>query len=150
MMNPTRSRLAATLPLTALMAASLLAGCHKDKDSDDTTTPAAPVATAPATTPAGSSGPAAPSGPGGTMMTKPSTNPNGATGDGLITLKVKSAIIADTKVGAHNVNVDTKSGVVVLRGNVKTAAAKAAAETDAHKASGVTKVINQLTVNPSM
>ncbi len=84
------------------------------------------------------------------MMNQPSTNPNGAAGDGLITAKVKSAIIADTKVGAHNVNVDTKSGVVVLRGNVKTEAAKAAAEADAKKMQGVTKVVNQLTVNPKM
>ncbi|MDQ2687632.1 MAG: BON domain-containing protein, partial [Armatimonadota bacterium] len=101
--------------------------------------------TATPTTPGGPSGPA-----GGTMMNQPSTNPNGAAGDGLITAKVKSAIIADTKVGAHNVNVDTKSGVVVLRGNVKTEAAKAAAEADAKKMQGVTKVVNQLTVNPKM
>lgn len=144
MINPTRTRLMATLPLAALMAASLLAGCHND--TGDNGTAAAPAPGAPmAPAPAGPSGPA-----GGTMMSKPSTNPNGTAGDMLITAKVKSAIIADTKVGAHNVNVDTKSGVVVLRGNVKTAAAKAAAEADARKMQGVTKVTNQLTVNPSM
>lgn len=148
-MNPFRTRLAATLPLAGLLAASLLAGCHHDEaDTNTTTTPA--TAPAASTTPAGPSGPSGPAGPGGGMMSKPSTNPNGAAGDGLITAKVKAAIIADTKVGAHNVNVDTKSGVVVLRGNVKTAAAKTAAEADARKMQGVTKVMNQLTVNPTM
>lgn len=142
MMNPTRMRLAATLPLAGLLAASLLAGCHHDTDENQAP---APATTASPTTSAGPSGPA-----GGTMMNSPSANPNGAAGDGLITAKVKSAIIADTKVGAHNLNVDTKSGVVVLRGNVKTEAAKAAAEADAKKMQGVTKVVNQLTVNPKM
>lgn len=145
MMNPLRTRFAATLPLAGLLAASLLAGCHHDEAENNTAPATSPTANT-QTNPA----PAGPSGPGGGMMNQPSTNPNGATGDGLITAKVKSAIIADTKVGAHNVNVDTKSGVVVLRGNVKTAAAKAAAEADARKMQGVTKVTNQLTVNPSM
>ena len=81
------------------------------------------------------------------MMNKPSTNPSGAPGDAIITAKVKSALIADKKVGATTINVDTKSNVVVLRGAVPTAAGKAAAEADAKKIEGVSKVINTLTVN---
>lgn len=149
MMNPTRTRLAATLPLAGLLAASLLAGCHKDEP--EATPPSAANGTYPGGPAATTTAPSGPGGPaGGTMMNQPSTNPNGAAGDAVITAKVKSAIIADTKVGAHNLNVDTKSGVVALRGNVKTEAAKAAAEADAKKMQGVTKVVNQLTVNPKM
>ena len=128
----------AALP-TAFLAFSCLAGCSsKDQPADRTAT----QQSEPRPTPPG------PGGPGGTMMNKPSTNPNGAPGDAIITAKVKSALIADPKVGATKINVDTKSDVVVLRGTVKSARAKAAAEADAKKMEGVSKVINQLTVTP--
>jgi len=132
------SRIAA-LP-TAFLALACLAGCSsKDQPAD---TGSSSTQSAPPPSPPG------PGGPGGTMMNKPSTNPNGAPGDAIITAKVKSALIADPKVGATKINVDTKSDVVVLRGTVKSAQAKAAAEADAKKMEGVSKVINQLTVTP--
>ncbi len=143
----------AVLPVAALLLSTALAGC-KGKDDEATTPPppaaATPTAGGPSTMgaqPAGTPG-AAPGGPGGTMMNKPSENPNGATGDAVITAKVKSAIIADTKVGASGLNVDTKSGTVVLRGTVSSAAAKTAAVADAKKMEGVKNVIDQLAVKP--
>ena len=138
----------AAIPAT-LVVLSALAGCgNKSDDTGATPTPTTAPSPAPSQpTPPGPP-PAAPGGPGGTMMNKPSTNPNGATGDGVITVKVKSALIADPKVGATTINVDTKSNTVVLRGTVKTEQAKAAAEVDAKKIEGVSKVINQLTVKP--
>lgn len=146
-------RLAIVVPVAAVLMASLLAGCGNNK-TDETapppTTNTAPVPTsstmdnnAPNTTPG-----AAPGGPGGTMMNKPSMNPNGATGDAVITGKVKSAIIADSKVGATDLNVDTKSGTVVLKGSVKSQAAKDAAMADAKKMEGVHNVIDQLKIAP--
>ena len=87
-----------------------------------------------------------PGGPGGTMMNKPSKNPMGALGDGEITLRVKNALIADTNIAAHDINVDTKSQVVVLRGKQASQAQIDAAVEDAKKIKGVDKVINQLTV----
>ena len=150
----------AALPVAALLLTGALAGCGNKSDdtaTTPTTTPAAtptaattPTAGGPSTpgmNPSGTPG-AAPGGPGGTMMNKQSENPNGATGDAVITAKVKSAIIADTKVGATGVNVDTKSGTVVLKGTVSSAAAKAAAVADAKKMQGVKNVIDQLTVKP--
>lgn len=141
----------AVLPVAALLLSTALAGC---KGKDDTTppppamtTPTAGGPSTPGSDPAGTPG-AAPGGPGGTMMNKTSQNPNGATGDVVITAKVKSAIIADTKVGAKGLNVDTKSGTVVLKGEVSSAAAKAAAVADAKKMQGVKNVIDQLTVKP--
>ena len=149
----------AALPVAALLLSTALAGC-KGKDEDTTPPPTTPAATpmssttptpggpsTPGAQPAGTPG-TAPGGPGGTMMNKPSTNPNGATGDAVITAKVKSAIIADTKVGATGLNVDTKSGTVVLRGSVSSDAAKAAAVADAKKMEGVKNVIDQLAVKP--
>lgn len=144
----------AVLPVAALLLSTALAGC-KGKEDDAATPPPPPAVTTPTaggpstpgTNPAGTPG-AAPGGPGGTMMNKTSQNPNGAPGDAVITAKVKSAIIADTKVGATGVNVDTKSGTVVLKGDVSSAAAKAAAVADAKKMQGVKTVIDQLTVKP--
>lgn len=152
-----RIRLAAALPVAALIMTAALAGCNGKGDEAQTTPAAAPSA-APATPmpsgpstagtdPSGTPG-AAPGGPGGTMMNKPSQNPNGAAGDAVITAKVKSALIADANVGATGINVDTKSGTVVLRGKVKTAAAKQAAVADAKKMQGVKTVIDQLAVAP--
>src|SRR5262249_2490180 len=51
-------------------------------------------------------------------------------------------------VPALDVNVDTRNGVVTLFGIVPTADAKNAAEADARKVSGVTKVANELQVVP--
>ena len=168
----------AALPLAAVLSLSLLGGCgHKDDTPDNsaaapaasnTTPPGPPAATGQPTTPVAGSGPGGPApvaaktngtqttampagaaegGPGGTMNNKPSQNPNGAVGDAIITAKVKSAIIKDA-LGATGINVDTKSGVVALRGSVKTAADKAKAEADAKSMQGVTKVVNQLAVKP--
>ncbi len=91
---------------------------------------------------------AAPGGPGGTMMNKPSTNPAGALGDAEITLRVKNALVADTHVKASAINVDTKSQVVVLRGSQPTQAGITAALADAKQIKGVHQVISQLTVRP--
>ena len=154
-------RLAVAMPIAALMMTAALAGC-KGKEDDASSTPAASPSAAPAEAPGMPmpSGPStaganpsgtpgtAPGGPGGTMMNKASQNPNGAAGEAVITAKVKSALIADTNVGATGINVDTKSGTVVLRGKVKTAAAKQAAVADAKKMQGVKNVIDQLAVAP--
>ena len=137
------------IPVAVAVLGFTVTGCgNKSPDSTPTDT-SVPTASTPApSTPPGPTA-AAPGGPGGTMMNKPSTNPSGAPGDAIITAKVKSALIADKKVGATTINVDTKSNTVVLRGAVPTSAAKAAAETDAKKIEGVSKVINTLTVNKS-
>lgn len=132
----------AAMSLAAMLTVALAAGCgpKTEEKTADTTAPA----TAPAAPTPGA--PVQPGGPGGTMMNKPSTNPNGALGDAQITMKVKNALIGDTKVAARDINVDTKSQTVVLRGTQATPAAISAAVADAKKIEGVTKVVNQLTV----
>ncbi|MEO7719315.1 MAG: BON domain-containing protein [Capsulimonas sp.] len=128
----------AAMSLAAMLTVALAAGCgpKAEENTADTTAPAAPTPGAPVQ----------PGGPGGTMMNKPSTNPNGALGDAQITMKVKNALIGDSKVAARDINVDTKSQTVVLRGTQATPAAISAAVADAKKIEGVTKVVNQLTV----
>ena len=66
------------------------------------------------------------------------------------TVDVKSALIADGRVDASSINVDTfaSTKTVVLKGSVPTAEQKAIAETIARdKAKGYT-ITNQLTVVP--
>jgi osmotically-inducible protein OsmY len=67
------------------------------------------------------------------------------------TVDVKSALIADGRVDASNINVDTSSSTktVVLKGSVPTTQQKATAEAIARdKAEGYT-ISNQLTVVPT-
>lgn len=63
MTKPMRARLAVTLPLAALLSASLLAGCHHDEGPAETPAshypggqPPAPAATTPNTNPPGPAG----------------------------------------------------------------------------------------------
>jgi hyperosmotically inducible periplasmic protein len=65
-----------------------------------------------------------------------------------ITTATKSRLMADGETPAMEINVDTDNGVVTLFGVVGTDSAKKAAEADALKVSGVTKVENELQVVP--
>ena len=66
--------------------------------------------------------------------------------DATITAKVKSKFVADDQLKAHEINVDTKNGVVTLRGSVQDANAKDRATTVAREVEGVTSVNNELVV----
>lgn len=73
-----------------------------------------------------------------------------AVGGALETGQVKTALMADKRVDASDINVDTDEGskVVTLKGTVKTAAEKTiAGEIAAAKATGYT-VVNNLTIKP--
>jgi osmotically-inducible protein OsmY len=72
------------------------------------------------------------------------------TGAAMETVDVKAALIADGRVDASNINVDTSASTktVVLKGSVPTAEQKATAEAIARdKAKGYT-ITNNLTVVP--
>ena len=66
--------------------------------------------------------------------------------DGMITAKVKAALIGDARTKAHQIDVDTRAGVVQLGGFVDTAEAKAAATELAKTISGVKTIHNNLEV----
>ncbi len=69
-------------------------------------------------------------------------------GDTWVTAKTKIALFADKRVRGSEVNVETKSGVVMLRGKVDTDEAKAAAEQLASHIEGAAVVKNELQVVP--
>ena len=70
----------------------------------------------------------------------------GAISDSYITSATKLRLFADSKTPALDINVDTHRGVVTLFGMVPSSEAKAAAEADARKVSGVRRVVNELQV----
>ena len=70
----------------------------------------------------------------------------GAISDSYITSATKLRLFADSKTPALDINVDTHRGVVTLFGMVPSREAKAAAEADARKVSGVRRVVNELQV----
>jgi hyperosmotically inducible periplasmic protein len=67
------------------------------------------------------------------------------------TVDVKSALIADGRVDASSINVDTnaETKTVVLKGTVPTAEQKTTAEAIAHDKAEGYKIVNQLTVAPA-
>ena len=69
---------------------------------------------------------------------------------GVETVDVKSALIADGRVDASNINVDTVASTktVILKGSVPTAEQKAAAERIARENAKGYTINNQLTVVP--
>ena len=66
--------------------------------------------------------------------------------DGVITAKVKAALLSDPNVSGHEVNVQTREGVVQLAGFVDSGAQKAKASEVTRHIAGVRQVDNQLEV----
>ncbi len=66
--------------------------------------------------------------------------------DAGISIKVKAALIGDKRTEAHQIEVQTRDGVVLLAGFVDSGVARSAAAEIAGAVSGVSKVDNQITV----
>lgn len=69
-----------------------------------------------------------------------------AMNDGMITAKVKAALIGDSRTKAHQIDVNTREGIVQLGGFVDSAGAKTAATEVAESIEGVKSVQNKLNV----
>jgi hyperosmotically inducible periplasmic protein len=72
----------------------------------------------------------------------------GTAEDAMITSKVKTKLTTDRVKNLVSVNVDTKDGVVHLKGTVPTEEAKAEAERLAKTTEGVLSVANDIKVSP--
>jgi osmotically-inducible protein OsmY len=59
---------------------------------------------------------------------------------------VQSQFFLDSDIKGSDINVDTRDGVVTLKGSVETDAEKQMAETIARETEGVTRVVNDLSV----
>jgi hyperosmotically inducible periplasmic protein len=69
-----------------------------------------------------------------------------AVDDSVVTAKVKSALVADSAVKAHDINVKTRKGEVVLSGNVDNEAQIDRAVQIVSNVDGVKSVSNRLSV----
>ena len=69
-----------------------------------------------------------------------------ATSDAAITAAVKTKLLGDTNTPGMKIDVDTSKGVVTLSGDVPTAAERTNAVKIARETSGVTRVVNKITV----
>jgi hyperosmotically inducible periplasmic protein len=72
-----------------------------------------------------------------------------AVDDGVVTAKVKAALVADPVTKAHQINVETFKGTVQLSGFVDSAEARSRAEQLAREMDGVKAVKNSLQVRKS-
>jgi osmotically-inducible protein OsmY len=66
--------------------------------------------------------------------------------DAWITTKIQAQYFLDADVKGRNIDVDTRNGVVTLKGSVDAVAQKQIAEQIARDTEGVSRVVNQLTV----
>jgi hyperosmotically inducible protein len=80
-----------------------------------------------------------------TVKTDPRTGAQ-TVDDGAITAKVKAALAGDPRVKAHQVNVETREGVVQLSGFVDSSEAKSTAEDLARNVDNVRSVDNEIDV----
>ena len=78
-----------------------------------------------------------------------SSRTDNAIDDAWITMKIQSKYFIHDEIKSRKVNVDTRKGVVTLNGSVPSATAKGAAEVIAHDTDGVSRVINQLKIEPA-
>jgi len=148
-MTPTLRRSLLAASMTAFAAAGLLAGCER------TTTSQTPDGTSSTTT----TTTVQPAPTGTTAATVQSTakdvgndakqamnKAGNAVEDGVITAKVKTALLADPAVKGLKIDVDTKDGVVTLSGTVEKNANLDRAVSIARATEGVKSVDNQLVV----
>lgn len=138
-----RSRLLA-LTTAALLVAGLSA-CNRD--------PVKPTTSPSATNSTPQAGTMTPTPPGGPVAQVEPTDPKRSVGetvdDATITMKVKTALIADPTVKATDVNVDTSRGVVKLTGVVADQTQVDRAAQIARSVGGVLNVDNNLRVGAS-
>ena len=149
LMNPTLRRSLLSVSIATIASVGLLAGCEQktttrtpDGTSTTTTTITNP---APETTAAAKS-----AGKEMKADAKDAANKAGnAMEDGTITAKVKTALLADPDVKGLMIDVDTKDGVVTLKGTADKPANRDRAVAIAKDTSGVKSVESQLVVKAS-
>ncbi|MGZ5131150.1 MAG: BON domain-containing protein [Caldimonas sp.] len=147
-MTPSLRRTMIAGPVAALALVGLLSGCQKTSTTQSpdgattstTTTTVTPTTPSPSTTESMRS-----AGNEVAADAKGAMNKAGEVlDDSAITAKVKTALLADPTVKGLQIDVDTKNGVVSLKGSVPKAESDRAVQI-ARETSGVKSVDNQLT-----
>jgi hyperosmotically inducible protein len=146
-MNRIPSRATLTAPLAVLALAGLLAGCQKTTTTstpDGATTSSTTTSVAPATPSAETTAAVKSTGNDIAAGAGRAANKAGdAIEDSAITAKVKTALLADPAVKGLQIEVDTKDGVVTLKGAAPKSEGDRAVQI-ARDTSGVKSVDNQI------
>ena len=146
-MNPSLCRSLLSVSIATIASIGLLAGCEKTttRTSDGTTTTTTVTTPAPETTAAMKSA--------GNEMKNDAKSAADKAGtaieDSTITAKVKTALLADPDVKGLKIDVDTKNGVVTLKGTADKPANRDRAVAIAKDTGGVKSVENQLVIKAS-
>lgn len=119
--------------IAALVAALGLTACEQ-RNRADTSSPAPAASTVPASPPS---------------MAATSEKVATAVDDTALTAKVKAALLAEPGLKSLQINVETKNASVTLSGAVDSDASRERAKQVASSISGVTNVVDQLTVKSS-
>ena len=137
-MNPILQRSLISVSIATIASVGLLAGC----DRKTTTTPdGTSTTTTTVTTPSGKEM--------ANDASRAAEKAGTAVEDSTITAKVKTALLADPDVKGLKIDVDTKDGVVTLKGTADKPANRDRAVAIAKDTSGVKSVENQLVVKAS-
>jgi hyperosmotically inducible protein len=121
--------------ISALVAASALAGCSKTEQQDAKNTTSGAVATVEQK-----------AREVGNDATNAAAKMGEKIDDAVITTSVKGELAKDSNLSALKINVDTANGRVALKGTAPSTAAREKATMLAQNVKGVTSVDNQLTV----
>ena len=152
-MTPTLRRSLVALSIATAASAGLLAGCEKKTTTQSpdgstaktTTTTVAPVTPSPQTTATVKST----AKEIGDDTSQAMTKAGNVIEDGVITAKVKTALLADPDVKGLRIDVDTKNGVVTLKGTADKPANRDRAVAIAKDTSGVKSVDSHLVIKAS-
>jgi len=137
-MNPTLQRSLISVSIATIASVGLLAGCDRTTTTnpDGTSTTTTTVTT--------------PSGKGmANDASRAADKVATVVDDSTITAKVKTALLADPDVKGLMIDVDTKNGVVTLKGTADKPANRDRAVAIAKDTSGVKSVENQMVVKAS-
>lgn len=120
--------------LALMVAAALVAGCSKPPQ--------------PKTESGSSAGSSSEGQTAGQKLDAATEEAKRAGGDAAMTAKVKAALANDVGLKTLNIDVDSNSGVVTLKGQVDSVDTKKRAQEAAQAVKGVTWVQNQLSIAP--
>ena len=147
-MTPTLRRSLVAVSIATLATAGVLSGCDKTRttQSPDGTTTTTTTTTPDSNATARMKSEAKELGNDANQAMKKAGD---VVDDGMITTKVKTALLADPDVKGLRIDVDTKDGVVTLKGTADKAASLDRAVQIATNTTGVKSVDNQLIVKAS-
>ncbi|MEO5882526.1 MAG: BON domain-containing protein [Caldimonas sp.] len=148
-MNPNFRRSLISVSIAAIAAVGLLAGCEQKTTTRSDGTTATTTTTVTNPTPEATAAMKSAANEMKSDVKSAADKAGNVIEDGAITAKVKTALLADPDVKGLMIDVDTKDGIVTLKGTADKAANRDRAVSIAKDTGGVKSVEDQLVVKAS-